>query len=237
MIGDHRQASAGFQHPQASGKELLESLHLAVDFYAECLKELRHLLFLVFRGDEGLHYIGQASHGVDRAPGLTLPDYGRSHPARLLQLAVESEHGRNALLRGCGKKFGRAHARAAVHAHVERRIEPERESSRCIVEVMETNTEVGKNAVDPLHAVVAHKIRQETEIGVDNRKPVVGHGARHGLVVLVEGVEMSLRAQTLHNGTRMASAAVGCVDVNATWLYVKSFYYLGQKRRNMVDWF
>lgn len=102
---------------------------------------------------------------------------------------------------------------------------------------METHTEVGQNTVNPLHSVITHEVRQKTEIGVDDREPVVGHGARHSLVVLVEGIEMSLRTQTLHNGTRMASAAVGCVDVNTTWLYVKSFYYLRKKRRNMINWF
>ena len=90
---------------------------------------------------------------------------------------------------------------------------------------MKRHAQIGQHTVGAVHAVVAEKVRDISEIGVYDGETLVGHGTLHGIAVLIEAVEVTSErgVETLHDGTRMATAAVGYVDVGASGLYIKGF--------------
>ncbi len=94
--------------------------------------------------------------------------------------------------------------------------------------MMKRHAQVGKDAVHLLHAMIAHEIGQESEVGVYKCKPRVVKPVFPGVEVLVQAIEMTLRAQMLHDGTTVAATAIGHVNVDSIGLDGKSFNHFIQ---------
>ena len=65
---------------------------------------------------------------------------------------------------------------------------------------MERHAEVGEDAVDAIDAIIAQEVGEIPEVAVDHRESAVAESAAHGVLVLVEGIEVAVGAETLDNG-------------------------------------
>ena len=101
--------------------------------------------------------------------------------------------------------------------------------------MVKRHAKVGQQAVDALHAVVAHEILQKRKIAVYKCKPRVIYAVLPGVHILVEAVEVSLGSKPLHYGTAVPAATECNVDIRAIRLDVKSLHALIEQSRNMIN--
>ena len=64
---------------------------------------------------------------------------------------------------------------------------------------MERYAEIGKYAVDPVNPIITQEVGEVSEVAIYHREAVVTESAAHGVLVLVEGIEVSADSKTLDN--------------------------------------
>ena len=234
MVGYHRESSAGGEQFGGSEQHLAQRVHFVVHFNTQCLKESRHVLFLPLALEKRLH----GSQKILRCLYLrllTCLDERCGYASRVLQFAVDVEDVGELFLVVRVHYLGSGASGALVHAHVERRVEAERESAFGVVEVVRRHAEVGQQTVDVVYLVVAHPVLQVSEVAAYERKAVAGVGnVALGVGVLVETVEVCAVGEPREYLARVPSATEGDIYINAARLDVESVDALAEKHRYMI---
>ena len=171
------------------------------------------------------------------ADGLLLPLAHQCcrHLACIPQLAIEVHDGGYLLLAVVVHHVGGRQCGALVHAHVERCVGAQRESSAGLVEVVRRHAQVGQQPVDVLFAIIAHPLLHVAEVAAHKHQPlVVVVDVLLGILVLVEGVESSLWPQTAQYLVRVAATAVGDIYIDTIGLDVQPVDALLQQDRYVI---
>ena len=163
MVGDDAQSAARAEQLRGGCQHLVESLHLVVHLYAQGLEEPSHIFLLLLAAEERVHHLQEVVGGEYGFARASL-HYCGGYLARPSQLAVEVEYVGEVFLGVVVHYVGGSLSALAVHAHVERRVVPEREAALSGVEVVARHAKVGKESVDMLHAVIAHPVAQPAEV-------------------------------------------------------------------------
>ncbi len=126
---------------------------------------------------------------------------------------------------------------AAAHAHVERRIEAEREAARRIVELHRRDAEIESNAVDLANAVRRQQLFHFAEAALDQSEPAGEAFRQRGAVldrrrVAVDGADAALRR--FEQATAIAAGAEGGIDIDRTVARCQAFEHFGQHDRRMA---
>ena len=75
---------------------------------------------------------------------------------------------------------------------------------------------VGNQAMDVVHTVVAHPVRQIAEVAAHKRKAFVAFGnIAFGIGILVEAVKMTVVAQAAQNFAAVTTTAKGDINIGA----------------------
>ena len=153
---------------------------------------------------------------------------------RLPQLAIQVQHLGQLLLAIGVEQFLGCERRVAVHAHIEWSIGTEGEATLHGNKMVERHTQVGKNAVNTRHTIVAQEIFPIGKIAVCKCKPRIVQTVLPGIHILVKTDEVALRAKVLHNATTMAATAKGNVHVSAIRLDGKPSEHFVEQRRYVI---
>ena len=240
MVADDHQASAGLQHLGGLHQQLAQRIQLAVHLDAQRLEEHGQVFVLHASRQMAAHGLAQVCGGryLTLAAGL---DDGLGHLASVGQLAVEAQDARQLLVVGVVHQVARRSGAATVHAQVQLALEAGRETALGHIELVAAHPHVGQQAVDAAHTVQPQIALQVAEVLADERKPTLTLRAplstlhsRRRILVLVEGNQMALRPQPLHDGTRMAAATEGDVDIHAVGTDIQSIHRLGEHHGSMV---
>ena len=81
--------------------------------------------------------------------------------------------------------------------------------------MMARHAEVSQNAVQALHAIIAHPVLQISEIAPHEGEAPVGNGIGRRVCILVKTVQVALRRQPGHNLPTMAASAERGVHVHS----------------------
>lgn len=100
--------------------------------------------------------------------------------------------------------------------------------------MVKRDTQIGKDAVNALHAVITQKIAYIAEIPVDKRESLVVDAIFIGIHVLIEPEQSAFRSKPRHDEPRMPSAAERDIDINPIGMYVQSVDCFGCQGRNMI---
>ena len=233
MVRDDDQPPAGTQYLETLLQRHFERLHFAVDLDAQRLKKLGQELRLVFFRGAGLHGLDQLRCGLDRC-GFPCPDDAVGDFPRGLQLAPVSQQTRQRVGRIAVHDAGRRQRAPLVHAHVQRRFAPERETPLHGVEMVRRDAQIGQNAVHLLHLPQPQCPAQKAEVALDVVEPPVVGAVRARVAVLIEGVESPAGTQLFEDAARMAAPAESEVHVSARRVYGEQVDGLLQKDRCMI---
>ena len=99
---------------------------------------------------------------------------------------------------------------------------------------MERYTQVGKDAIHRIDPVVTQEILDVGKIAVCKCKPAVLQTVLPGIHILVHSDEAALLAKTLKNGTTVAAATKGGVNISAIRLDCKPVDALVEQRRYVI---
>ena len=91
------------------------------------------------------------------------------------------------------------------------------------------HAQVGKHPVQPFRSFKKGVVVDETEVVPDEFEPLVVNGVRCRIGVPVEGNQPSLPGESLHNCTRVSTAAESGVSVDAVRVLDKGIHTLGEE--------
>ena len=201
------------------------------------MKQLCHLLLLFFPLEERFYYIEEIARSLYRR-GCTPSDYCRRYLARGLQFSVEEEDVCEAFLIIGVEHVCCRDARPLVHPHVEGSVETEGEATGLVVEMMRTDPEVGKQAVDMIYAVVAHPVVEITEVAPHKRE-IAGSltDILLCILVLVEAKQPSRAVEAAEYLPAVASSSEGDIDIDASLTDVHAVNAFFQQYWDVIHFF
>ena len=123
---------------------------------------------------------------------------------------------------------------ALAHAHVQRRLAPERKTPFHGVEMVRRDSQVGQYAVCLGHPAQPEGSAQEPKIAFDVVEPSVGGGVGERVAILVEGIEPPFGPPFFEDTARVAAPAESEVDIGACGVDAEQTDGLFQKHRCMV---
>ena len=121
---------------------------------------------------------------------------------------------------GCCQKVRCRRTVCGVHAHIQRRIEPETEAARACVDLWRRNADIKENAINTIQICVAHGVAQIAERTVhrDQTRIVDGAGGGEGFRIAVEREESPVLVKPLEDGPAVPAAPKRAINVKAAGL-------------------
>ena len=176
----------------------------------------------------------QVARGSD-APLRPCLDDERGYLPGLFQFAVQVEDVGQLFLAVAVHDVGSRQRRPFVHAHIQwRLLKAEGEAARLVVEMVTGDAQVGQQAVDMLHAIVAHPLFHISEVAPDEGESVVVDDIFLRIGILVETVEVTVRPQTAQNLAAVAAATERDVHIDPVGLNGQPVNALLQKHWYVV---
>jgi hypothetical protein len=220
------------------GEHVTKCGELVIDLDAQGLEGL--LVELLCVGMEAVWGVGggesikEVLDGVEGGGSPLLKD-GMSEAVRVRKFAVGGEDGGEPF-EGIGvEDVGGGELGGAVHAHVEGLIvEAEGEAAVWFVEVVRGDAEVGKDAVDGGLVVEEEEVGEEAEVGIDEGEAGVVECVGHGVVVMVEGEELTVAPKLVEDKGGVSTGAEGEVYVDAVGSDVESLHGLLEEYGEVV---
>ncbi len=147
VIGKRDETSTGSEQTVGVAEEPFEALKLAVDRDTQRLESPRGGMVARRAPDHAGDECGKRCGIVQLAASLGRDD-GARDPSRLRFLAVLTQDAPQLRFADRMKPCTEGNRRAAIHAHVERTLTRERESTLGFVELKRRDTEIEENPVD-----------------------------------------------------------------------------------------
>ena len=126
---------------------------------------------------------------------------------------------------------------ASPHAHIERRVEAQREAARRLVELHRRNADIEHDPVDRVDAETLGDLVEIAEARLHELKPTVGRSLERfaGPNGRRIAIERDHPRATVKQRARIASAAERPVDVEAAGARLERLHRLLEQNRNMAE--
>src|SRR5271157_6030808 len=236
MEGDDREPAAGTKKPLGSGEATQELAELIVDRDAEGLEGSRRRMCLLppsRRGDAGDHP-GELK-GRDEGRRLAVFDDGAGDAARGALLAEMEEHIGDCRLVLVAQNVSGGPTLAS-HAHVERRVETQREAALGLIELHRRDADVENDAVDRRDAEFPYDRVEVAEPRLDDAEPAAGKRDEAGAGANGRrvAVERDDARASVDQRARIAAGAEGSVDHDSALARPKRLESFGKQNRDVA---
>src|SRR6185369_14229830 len=167
--------------------------------------------------------VGQLAGTFERCLAAALDDRSRD-PATVAFFAELPENVGDLGLIGASEKARGAFAVGRIHAHVERRVGLEAESSSGVIELRRRYAEVEQHSVQTVARRIPLDQIGEAAVAYGYAAIVAELGARDGYRrrIAVHQQQARVRTEAREHGTRVAAAAEGAVEVGAVVAQVQT---------------
>ena len=180
------------------------------------MEELRHVLLLTLALEEWIHHFEEIARRLYQSR-LSLFHYCRSYSARRLQFSIEIEDVCQLAFFVCIDHVGCGQSGAFVHSHVERSVKAEAKPSRLVIEMVGADSQIGKESVDMVHAIVAHPVVEIAEIASHKGKILWRiTDILLGIWVLVKTKQPSCTIEATQYLTAMSASSESNIHIDAS---------------------
>ncbi len=234
---DQDEATGGFENAFGAGKPARQFQKLVVD---ENPKRLEGASSRMDRAFARMHHasddIRERARCRNRLRFACLGD-GTRNRARVMLFAERTDDSGKITFAGAGNYVG--HARTiAAHAHVQRSVEPERKSARCLVKLHGRNAEVEHHAVNRSDAAAFDDCFEIGKAIFDQLQPAIRCADERR--ASCDSVLIAINADHPRTGRRkdyagIATGAKRCVDVNAAVMHAEQFDRPASEHRNVTS--